>query len=301
MKYCIQYYKNFRHNDIIDEVILDYATYREGIIDKMINQGWKEEQRVIVDVCLGGEPDIIPTLKMCQKVHENFAVRLDMIQRSMVEGLREAGIPFFYVNFAKTPDEVYGMIQRGVSDVYITEFLGFSIEKIGKYCKTKGVNVRVIPNLAQYRTGFRSDIPDPYKFFVRPEDVKLYEPYADVFEIISSNDRLSVIYEIYRNGAWNGDLGQLIIGFDDPFPNAGIIPLFGEHRLNCGHKCMQEECSLCKQAKELSEKFVENKLEVIKEKDKEWKHETRSYKEAVQIIEKTTSSDNGEVPEESGI
>lgn len=297
MKYCIKYYKNFRYNDVIDEVILDYATYRNSIIEKLQEQNWKDNQRIIIDVVLGGTPEIIPTLKMCQKIHENLAIRLDIIQEEMVAGLREANIPFFYANYAKTADEVYGMIKHGVSDIYITESLAFDIENVGSYCKSKNVKVRIIPNIAQYRAGFRSEIPDQYKFFVRPEDVKLYEAYADVFEIIGSDDRLSILYEIYKNEVWDGDLKQLIVGIDEPFLNAGMIALFGPYRLSCGHRCMQEKCSLCLQAKELSTRFADNGLKVIKDKNKEWKNETRSYQEAMRIIEKTTSNGNGKISE----
>ena len=298
MKYCIKYYKNFRYNDIIDEVIYNYSTYRDSIIDEIKKQEWNDNQRITIDIVLGGDIEIIPVLRMCQKIHENLAIRLDIAQEDMVKELREAGIPFFYANYAKTNDEVYGMIKRGVSDIYITESLAFNIELIGSYCKHKNVNVRIIPNIAQYYAGFRSEIPDPYKFFVRPEDVDLYEAYVDVFEIIAPDDRSSVIYEIYRNKVWDGDLKQLIVGLDNPFPNAGMIPLFGPKRLSCRQECMQERCSLCKQAKELAERFVENKLVVTKEKDKEWKNETRSHKETVRIVENSTPDTDNEVSKE---
>ena len=299
MKYCTHYYKNFRYNTNLDEVILDYATYRDSIVNEM--DKWNEDQRIIVDICLGGTVEIIPILQMCMKKHKEFAVRLDIIQEDMVKALRGVDIPFFYANYAKTLDEVYGMIQRRVSDIYITESLAFNIEKIGSYCKYKNVNVRMIPNIAQYHTGFRKEIPDPYKFFIRPEDVDLYEAYVDVLEILGPDNRLSVIYEIYRNKVWDGDLGQLIVGFDNPFPNAGMIPLFGPKRLSCRQECMYEKCSLCKQAKELADKFVENKLEVIKEKDKDWKNETKSYQEAVRIIKERTSDNDDEISEEQRI
>ena len=297
MKYCTRYYKNFRYNDIIDEVIIDYATYRESIVDRLQEQNWKENQRIIIDACIGGDVDIVPILRMCMQIHNNFAVRVDVIQEELVSELKEAGIPFFYANYANTPDEIYGMIQRGVSDAYVTESLAFNIEKIGAYCKEKGVNVRIIPNIAQYKKGFRKDIPDPCKFFIRPEDMKLYEPYADIFEIIAPEDRLSIIYEIYRNEHWDGDLQQLIVGLDESFYNKGIVDYFGPERLKCEQKCMQEKCTLCLQIKELASKFEENKLEIKVPKNKEWKNETKSYQEAVRIAEKTASNDDAEVSE----
>ena len=298
MKYCIQYYKDFRYNDIIDEVVINYATYRDSIVDELQKQNWKDNQRIIIDIQLGGEESIIPILKMCMKNHTNFAVRLDVKQKEIEEELRKAEIPFFYSNFANTPDEVYGMIQRGVSDVYVVESLAFNLKNISLYCKEEKVNVRLIPNVAQYKKGFKEDIPDPYKFFIRPEDVDLYEPYADVFEIMAKDDILSVTYEIYRNKRWEGDLQQLIGGLEDHFYNNGIIEYFGEERLKCNQRCMQEKCTLCKQMKELADKFEENKLKIETPREKEWKNETKSYKEAVRIVETSASSNDGEISEE---
>ena len=301
MKYCIQYYKKFRYNDIIDEIIFNYADYYDNIVDKLEQQGWKDTQRIIIDVRIGGELDIVPILKMCMKKHKNFAVRVDVIQDELVEKLKEEEIPFFYNNYANTPDEIYGMIQRGVSDVYVTESLAFNIEKVGSYCKEKEVKVRMIPNIAQYKKGFKKDIPDPYKFFVRPEDAKLYDPYVDVFEIVASDDRLSIIYEIYKNECWEGDLRLLVIGLESPFYNKGIVDYFGPERLKCNQKCMQEKCTLCKQIKELADRFEENKLMIEVPKNKEWKYETKSYQEAMQLAEKTTTTNDDEIPEEQGV
>ena len=297
MKYCVKYYKNFRYNDIINEIIFNYADYRDNIVEKLEEQEWKENQRIIIDICLGGDLEIIPILKMCMKIHNNFAVRVDIIQNEVVEELKKQDIPFFYANYANTPDEIYGMIQRGVSDVYVTESLAFSIEKISPYYKTKGVNVRMIPNIAQYRKGFKENIPDPCKFFIRPEDVEIYEPYVDTFEIIAPDDRLSVLFEIYNNRQWLGDLKDLIVGLEESFFNTGLVPYFGPERLKCGQKCMQEKCNLCLQMKELSDKFKDNKLEIIKEKKKEWKYETKSYQEAMQLAEETAPADNDEISE----
>lgn len=298
MKYCVSYYKNFRYNDIIDEVVFNYATYRDSIVDRLQEQGWKDEQRIIIDICLGGDIEIIPILKMCMKNHNNFAVRLDVIQEDLIPELKKAEIPFFFTNYANTPDEIYGMIQKGVSDVYVTESLGFNIANIGAYCKKKDINVRIIPNIAQYRRHFRENIPDPCKFFVRPEDTDLYEPYVDVFEIISSNDRLSILFEIYKNRQWLGDLKKLIIGLKEPFYNSSLVPYFGTERLKCNQKCMQEKCNLCPQMQILSHSFMKNNLAIMREKKKEWQYETKSYKEALQLVEETAPNDDAQAPEE---
>lgn len=296
MKYCVQYDKNFRYNDIIDEVIFHYNDYKDNLLDEIKKQEWKDNQRIIIHIG-DNAIDYIPLLRKVMKDYNNFAVLITAPYEKEQE-LKEYNIPFFYDTYANTIDEVYGLIKRGVSDVYISESLAFNIAEVSKYCKDKKINVRIIPNIAQYKIGFRKEIPDPYKFFVRPEDVECYEPLVDVFEIISSLDRQSVLYEIYRNGQWMGDLSQLIVGLNEPFYNSGLVPFFGPERLKCRQKCMLEKCNLCQQMKELSERFYNDNLEIKKPIDKEWKNETRSHKKIVQFIEETAAANNAEVSEE---
>lgn len=295
MKYCIQYYKNFRYNDLIDEVVFIYTS---NIVEEIQKQEWTDTQRIIIDICEVNitKDNIMPILMKCNQIH-SISARISFAQEELREQLREAGIPYFYATYANTADEVYALIRKGASDVYITESLAFNITKIGTYCKKKGVAVRIIPNVAQYKIRFKEEIPDPYKFFVRPEDTELYEDYADVFEIIAPQENLSVIYEIYRNKQWMGDLGKLIAGFSEPFLNSTLVPYFGPERLKCGQRCMQEQCNLCQQMKELASKFADNNLVIKREKDKKWKNESKSYKEAVQSLEKTASESSTEVSE----
>lgn len=299
MKYCIQYYKSFRYNDLIDEVIFIYTP---KIVEEIQKQEWTDKQRIIIDICEVNiaENNIMPILMKCNQIH-SISVRINFAQEELREQMREAGISYFYATYANTADEVYALVCKGTSDVYITESLAFNITKIGTYCKKKGVAVRIIPNMAQYKIGFKKEIPDPYKFFVRPEDTELYEDYADVFEIIAPQENLSIIYEIYRNKQWMGDLGKLITGFTEPFYNSGLVPYFGTERLKCGQRCMQEKCNLCQQMKELAAKFKYNDLMLKRAKDKEWKNETESYQKAVQLVEETTSSSDGEISEEQRV
>ena len=297
MKYCIPYYKDFRYKDVIDEVIYDYNA---GIVDMITKENWAEGQTIIINVPPTQEKKdaLIPTIKMCKRVHNNCIVRITAAHDEIREELNSAEIPYFYANYANTADEVYGLIKKGASEVYITESLGFNIIKVGEYCKSKNVKVRVIPNIAQYKVGFKEVIPDSSKFFIRPEDTELYEPYVDVFELGGAEDRLSVTYEIYRNKQWMGDLSKLIVGFTEPFQNGGLIPHFGSERLKCCQRCMQEKCNLCQQMKELSQKFKDNELIITREKNKEWKNETESYQKVVQYFEDTASASNDKIPKE---
>lgn len=300
MKYCVQYDKNFRYNDIIDEVIFHYDDYKDNLIDEIKKQEWKDNQRIIIHINFNQiTVDVFPLLRLCKKEHDNLTVLSEHYMRNdITDKLKEYEIPFFYSVYVNTADEVYGLIKNGISDIYITESLAFNLAEISPYCKSKNVSIRIIPNIAQYKIGYKNVIPDPYKFFVRPEDIECYEPLVDVFEIVAPLDRQSVLYEIYRNGQWMGDLSQLIVGLNEPFYNSGLVPFFGPERLKCRQKCMLEKCNLCQQMKELSERFYNDNLEIKKPIDKEWKNETRSHKEIVQFIEETAATNNVEVSEE---
>jgi hypothetical protein len=115
-------------------------------------------------------------------------------------------------------------------------------------------------------------IPDAEKFFIRPDDVELYEDYVDTLEFVGPGDRLSVLYEIYTSGKWLGDLKELIMGFKEelPFPNTGVAPYFGQQRIKCKHRCMINQCELCDEIRTVAEMMKDNGLELrrTKEKDK---------------------------------
>ena len=106
------------------------------------------------------------------------------------------------------------------------------------------------------------------------------------------------MYEIYRNKQWAGDLDKLIGSFNNTFHNSSLPPQFGQARLNCGQKCMLEQCDLCKRMKELSDKFVKDNVQILKKKDKGWKNETKSYKEAMQLVEKAATNSDDKISQE---
>ena len=96
------------------------------------------------------------------------------------------------------------------------------------------------------------ETPSIKTFFIRPEDLKLYEKYIDTFEFYINNtsaSRLNTLYEIYvKDQKWFGKLEEIIVGYIGEEDNRFFIPNnFGEKRLNCNKKCMQdnEKCNIC--------------------------------------------------------
>ena len=268
MKFCTKYYNGFRYFDEIDEIILKYKNHNDTLLN-FINEKCSGMERILIDITekLNEIDQIIPILRAIQQEHSNIVA---ITSAGCYEELKENNIPYFFIDFCRSADEVYSYIKQGVSDVYIVEGLAFNLKEISPYCKEKNIKVRIFPNIAQYALGQRDQIPTPCRFFVRPEDIELYENYVDVCEFIAPLDRLSVLFATYKGGQWLGDLKDLITGLDEEFLNTGIAPYFAESRIGCRHKCMQEKCHICLNIQEVSKLFPKVGLVVKKERNTEW-------------------------------
>jgi hypothetical protein len=267
MNYCINYYKGFRHFDEIDEVILNHYSGSDELVSFVptLVKGTKIKRVIVnlLDIDLEKIPTVITYIAVL--IHDGYNVTAKIRDdENIINLFKDNKIPFFFDKFATNFEMAYGMAKSGVSDIYAVEELGFRMEMLS-YLKEKfGVKIRVFPNMAQ--SARKSAIPSIQRFWIRPEDTELYEDYVDVFEFISDDpSRLSVVYEIYKQRQWLGNLNDLILDFQEPIvPNTGIDPEFGLARLNCGKKCLVERCFVCPRIISLAEAFNDAGLEIIK-------------------------------------
>ena len=84
--------------------------------------------------------------------------------------------------------------------------------------------------------------------WVRPEDAKLYGEKIRCFEFSNvDTKREEVLLHIYKdNKTWPGNLNLLIQKLEFDVDNRAIPEEFGEHRMNCGHRCWSGSgCHLC--------------------------------------------------------
>lgn len=131
------------------------------------------------------------------------------------------------------------------TDIYLTDEICFDIKDAAAVVHSSGAKVRIYPNVAQSRFGRMRDV---FCFFVRPEDIDLYEPFVDVCEIWPADDkRTEVLLEIYKNKKeWFGPLNEIISNFDSPIDGKHILPIFGQRRLYCKKRCMHgTTCGIC--------------------------------------------------------
>lgn len=264
MNFAIKYYKNCPILDKVNEIIIKYNEKDSELIN-FAKEKTKEDQRLVINICQLDSPieENIDIFKAIIKIKQskNFAIKCLKDQNYSL--FQENNIPFFFSNGAETWDELIGQISCNVSDIYIINELGFSLHKIAQVFKDK-VNIRVYPDIVQSSS-------ELYKntlkcFFIRPEDLFLYENIIDTIEFF--DDRLNVqptLYNIYAREAWNDDLSIPIKGLDKNIDSSLIIPLFGQTRLNCGKRCALNKCSVCDHAEIIAGKLELNDIYIEKQ------------------------------------
>lgn len=260
MKYSMYYYRKSFYKNKIDELIIIYKEKSIHLIDFMETR--PQEQRVVLDItALENPEECIDIFAEAAKLHPSLALKMSAYQLNDddLDKLKELNIPFFYDKYIYTWDELNSIIKKGVSDVYITNEFAFKMDKIANHCHKNQVNVRVFPNVAQ-STALLGGIDELTKFFIRPEDVDIYEPYVDYMELFGNPSTLDFCYKIYQQKTWFGLLNQLIIGYDGDAYNREMSNMFGLYRTKCGKICSYSGCSICHRFADISKKMGDAEL-----------------------------------------
>jgi hypothetical protein len=253
MYFAILYYKDCRVLPYADEIIIQYKEKTVNLIDFV--QKYNESQRIVIDITqLKDIEENLDIFKAAWKVHPQFAVLLSREQNYV--DIAEMGIPFFFIEGASCMDDLLGIVHLGVSDVYIVNELGFDLERVSSYCHSLNIKVRVYPNVAQSSTKF--NINNLTKFFIRPDAMKLYSKFIDVIEFFGPLDKQPVLFDIYTDERWLGNLSEIIIGLKEPIDNQTLVPYFDAVRTNCRKICAIEKCNTCNAARDFG-KALETK------------------------------------------
>jgi hypothetical protein len=295
MKYAITYTKNFRHYDEVDEVIFPYKgiSDEEGLIEIVTNTLTREDQRaiILVDKYEQSIDDLIPIVRKLKTVHENMVVSLNLdYQHEWIDKLKEAEIPFMFVNFATTVTQIAAMVIFGAKEVYLAEDICFMLPRLQLFRDIDGIKFRIFPDILQTPRRCAS-LPQVTNFFIRPEDVDLYEKYVDVIEIFRKDSRQSVVYEIYKQGQWRGPLSDLIIDLEEEINGSSFIPDFGRARLGCGRRCAMTDCDICTYSVEVGHKMEEAGVAFVKQKKKREASEDIK-KQAEEVMKKMEQADD---------
>lgn len=173
----------------------------------------------------------------------------------------------FYFGFPITSFEELNRVSKlGVSYVRLGGPLAFSLDKVQRF----GIPVRAVPNIA-------SEWPWPGDdgicgSWIRPEDVKYYEPYIAAMEFEDCNlQQERATFRIYaEEHEWPGKVNMLISNVKTEALNRLIHPSFGETRPTCGQRCQENgRCHYCERLLHLAHEDVVRELQRHLEEQKE--------------------------------
>lgn len=261
MRFCVDYNKNTNQkagvNDAlltqVDEINIDYDPNDFTLIEFL--EKYQEKQ---INIFFYNETaKFAEKISQIQRERPEFNIRIVLEYKSNVDYSKFG--KFFFSNRVNNWEIFKCFVDLGVTDIYITEQLGFELDKVAAVAHDNNIRVRVFPNVAQ-RCIDRT--PALKTFFIRPDDIRIYEKYIDVFDLYywdEQKQNQSVLFDIYANDKkWFGKLNELIIGFDSDLDGKYVIPRFAEKRVKCNRECLKGgNCQMCEEIEKLSKTLEE--------------------------------------------
>ena len=252
MKFCIPFNKESTALEKCDEIVINYTPNQSEPRLESFIQMWPD-QRVTLNI--GNEVPTEELVKMFKTLesYPNFSIRFNQINTLILDYLQGINIPYYFNNIANTYDDLYLFKSQGVSEVFIGPTLGFDLINCSKVVKELKLAIR------SYHTyGIRTNIyiRPHWQYFIRPEDMPLYEQYIDTIEFLSTDVyKINTLFDVYQEQKWNGKLNEIILTQILPYDNQYIPPIWGRRRIQCGRTCMykSEGCHICEQLYNLSQ------------------------------------------------
>lgn len=270
MKYAITHYNNCFFFQEADYAIIEYRP--QDLTLPAFIEKYGRKTKLILDLCryTPGEIEkehLDNLINLCSKYfYCKITLRFySAVKDSTINILKEHKIPFMFSDLVTSWDQLTLFAQKGTSAMYITEEMGFELDKVYNILHPQNIAIWIYPNVAQSSA---ADTDDMHKFFVRPEDIDFYEQYVDVCHIYSKlgeEHTQKRALDIYKRKSWFGFLGDLIIDFKSHGPlNSGALDFFAQRRSKCGKRCLKGyECKVCDSPMMIMKKVAKEKgLEV---------------------------------------
>lgn len=150
-----------------------------------------------------------------------------------------------YLDFPVSDWETFELlVDLGVSDIIIDGTLCFSMSDINS--RKIGLNIRTCP-IGYYNSLRKEDKSYPNSWFMRPEDIDLYEKYIDYLEFPQEKEK--ILFKIYKKKSFPFSIKELFPQVKSDIENGLITSSFAENRLNCHNSCLiptGTKCNLCK-------------------------------------------------------
>lgn len=250
MKFAIPFTRKFKYTTSPQQIQWNIK-YRPKI--KELNDFIEAYEGYRINLIFQEDFDREKDLRIIQALYEKFTnnkivIRLEKYQKQLDLFLTKEKILHYYNEYVSDIDRFNGFLNLNITDIIVTNNLMFNISFLSPKAKSKNILLRTFCNVAQTPW---EDTPALKTFFIRPEDMKIYQEYIDVFEFILPQkdvSRLNIFYKIFAiDQKWVGPLNEIIVGYDGTEENQYIIKQFAEKRVKCQKKCSYREnsCVLC--------------------------------------------------------
>lgn len=259
MNICVPYKNKSKSSLVASEIMIDIKTIEQLVELKknQLNEKYtKDNKRLVFNLnyVLLKELSVEAIIDFYNSImYENKVIRLEVSQTffrdqvDLYEKLYNNKVDFFISKNAAEWNDLHMLLALPVTDIYVTEDLCFNLPEVADYIHSYGRRVRVYPNVVQNK--YSGLFEDYTGFFIRPDDVFLYEPYVDTLEIWGvKNNAMSWINIYDKNRRWAGPLNEIIIGLKTPIDNRDLGKDFGLNRMSCGRRCIRpnSKCQRCK-------------------------------------------------------
>ena len=252
MKSSMKFRRDSEIMDKVDEVIFEFDPNMAMRLDATLKQ--LEPRTVILTI---QENINVENLELVAAMvesnpHLDFKIRIGepigwhALPHKVGYFFHGKNIKYFSSIIARDFEQLADLVAFGGTDIYIGEALGFDLKAV-KMVVPEEIQIRVFPNIAQAT----ADIVPYKKFFIRPEDIDLYDNYIDVYEFWEHPEINSdILYDVYfTRKTWIGDLKDLIIDLGSSLTNGLLTTYWGERRANCGKVCFKGvPCRFCEQS-----------------------------------------------------
>lgn len=251
MNFCIPFNKESTILKQCDEIIINYTPDQSELRLESFIQMWPDHK---ITLNIGTKVPTDELIAILQKLesYSNFSMRFSQNNTTMLDQAKKLNIPYYFNNIAYTYDDIYQFKGLGVSEVIIGPELGFDLINCSNVAKKLGLLVR---SYHTYSILYNEYIQPHWQYFIRPEDMSLYEQYIDTIEFFSGDVyKINVLFNVYKEQKWDGSLNEIIFSESLKYDNKYIPPIWGRRRVKCGRSCMYKEngCHICEQLYNLS-------------------------------------------------
>lgn len=249
MKYSLNYdLHNTQDLEDADEII---CTIME--LGFLMNKNTFKDKTIVLNLDIKTMEEKEQFFQLLEEITSSFSkVKIKFKSLEILELIKEAeekmniNLNKYYAYPANNSLELESLCERGMSDVIIAGELLFSKDIVNYYKSNYDVEIRAIPNKAQFSdlmfgSGLRSG-------WIRPEDLELYSSFIDIIDFKEDDiKKEKIIYSIYaQDKKWDGDLSEIIYGLNTELDSNILEKDFALKRINCNHKCSKDgSCHFC--------------------------------------------------------